>query len=397
MNIWIKSIAAGSVIATAVFFLSEKLNEKKRIKKYSLEYSIEAEPDKGSALPFSLSKIADILEKRLQAAEYKFKIEKSGKTRINVSLFDITDTSFPTSILTANNRVQFRELYTINEVTVMLESSIGVMQGTDPVPVKKTKTTDLKDTVAGKESDLAESLEPSSEVEKNTALSLIEFSHPYQSETGAYTYPSEIGMVKLKDTAATLALFRNEKIRLITPADLQIRFGEPDKNFHKEKKPGDRLIALYFIKTKGSPDTALLENKDISNATQDFDQFGKVEIRMQFNESGARKWAYMTRQNIGRPLAIMINNTVISAPKVLDAIMDGSSSLTGSFSHSEAETLSRSLTNPVLPAKLVIISFRKNPNNTSRQTGKELILALITFIFISGLSFFIFKTLKSTR
>ena len=394
MNIWVKSIGAGAAIA--VFFLSGKLSEKNTIKKYRIEYIIGVKPDKDSALTFPLSKIIDVLEKRLQAAAYKYKIEKSGGTTIHVSLFDMGDTLSPISILTSNNRVQFRELYNIADAEEMLKTAIGIVQGTNPEPVKKTIGPDKNDSIPKKKSDLAENLEHDSEEQKYSPFSLIEFSTPYLSETGRPIYPAAIGRVKLKDTAATGALFRSEKVRQVTPADLQVRFGEPDKHLHIDLTRGDGLLPLYFVKTRGSPDKAVLENEDISNATQDFDQSGKVEIRLQFNEYGTRKWAAMTRENIDHPLALIIDNTVISAPTVISAIEDGRSSITGSYTVSEASALSDALNSTILPARLSIISCSIKPDKPITKTGKKLIMTLVIFCFISGLSFFIFKTLKTT-
>ena len=389
MNIWIKSIVAGGAVATAVFFLSEKIKKNKLIKEYSLEYTIEAKPDKESALPFSLFKIIEVLEKRLETTYYNYNIEKSGNSRVHVSLFDILDTSFPTSILTSNGRVQFRELYNIFETKEMLVAAFGIKEDKDPPPEKE-------DSGSRKTVKLAENLGPAVEPEKNPLLSLIEFSQPYKSETDSTIYPSEIGRVKLKDTAAIVELFRSQKVRLLTPADLQLCFGEPDKGLHNDLTLGDGSLCLYFVKTRGSRDKALLENEDISDATQGFDQYGKVEIRLQFNKSGARKWAVMTRQNIGRSIAIILNGRVKSAPNVINSIEDGSSLISGSYTLSEAQEICVGLKSSKLPASLSIINSVVKLEKSPGEIFKKLLATLISFILFSILAFYVFKALKAT-
>ncbi len=330
MNIWIRSMATGAALAIAVFFLSENLTGKNPGKKYDYQYTIEATPEE-PASPFSLAEISEVLEKRLQAAAYKFEIKDSGKQWIRVSLFNIEDSLFSTSILTGNSRVQFRELFNIMEVREMLMAAVEEMQGKEPGPVN-TKAVPVKnDSDSKRTGDLAENLEPAVEKEKNNNISLIEFSNPYQTGTGEFFYPPEIGMVKLKDSTAVRMLFNVEKVKHVTPFGLQICYGAFGNDLRKTQNKGDQFLPLYFLKTKGSPDKALLENEDITSATQGFDQYGKVEIYMKFNGYGSRKWATMTRQNMGRPIAIIINNTVISAPTVISAIEDGSSSITGNY------------------------------------------------------------------
>ena len=67
----------------------------------------------------------------------------------------------------------------------------------------------------------------------------------------------------------------------------------------------------------------------VTDARQDFDQFGKVEIQMEMNKVGASIWKKMTEENVGKPIAIVLDNVVQSAPNVISAIPDGTSSISG--------------------------------------------------------------------
>ncbi len=89
------------------------------------------------------------------------------------------------------------------------------------------------------------------------------------------------------------------------------------------------MIALYAIKTIPGREGAELEGDAIEDAAQDFDQVtNEVTVRMEMNTAGARKWAKMTERNIGRPIAIVLDDIVYTAPNVIQKIEGGSSRIT---------------------------------------------------------------------
>src|SRR5690606_27397787 len=111
---------------------------------------------------------------------------------------------------------------------------------------------------------------------------------------------------------------------------------------------------LYAIKTFGRTQ-AKLEGDAISDARQDFDQFGKVEIRMDMKNFGAAIWKKMTEENIGKPIAIVLDNIVYSAPNVINAIPNGTSTISGGYSQQEAVDLANILKAGKLPAPAKIV------------------------------------------
>ena len=85
-------------------------------------------------------------------------------------------------------------------------------------------------------------------------------------------------------------------------------------------------MPLYALKTFGLS-KAKIEGDPISDASMEFDQYGKVEVRMSMKSFPATIWKKMTEENIGRPIAIVLDNIVHSAPNVISSIPDGTSSM----------------------------------------------------------------------
>ncbi len=194
------------------------------------------------------------------------------------------------------------------------------------------------------------------------------------------------------DTAIVRDLLNLDKIKIQRPSDLQICFGQVQKPVRKKEGP---VVSLYFIKTYGN-EKALLENEDISDATVAYDQYGKPEVMLKFNQYGTKKWATLTQNNINRPLAIIVNNNVISAPNVLSAIEGGSASISGNYTIDECKLLSTSLKSNKLPTNLSILSSTIKPDTSDNNLNRKLLVAFISFVVAAGIAFFIFKTLKST-
>jgi SecD/SecF fusion protein len=398
MNLWVKSLLAGCIVAIPVYFQGGKLFNRKTAVSYNIRYTIKAEPDKKSSYPFSLSNVIQVLGKRLEAATYQNEIKIIGSNTLQVSLSGIKDTITSRAILTSNGRVQFRELYNLSELAPLLTAAIEVIAEMNPPPIKKTRVRVKRDSMSKKISDLLDSIELTEKMEaENTANpALIDFVYPAYTDpsTGAIVYPSSIGLVKLKDTAAVRKIFSSEKIKQPGPADMQVCFGEPIKNENQKKE--DWQTNLYFLKTVGSPEKALLENEDVSEAEQIYNQNGQVEISLQFNKTGSRKWAAMTNSNMGRSLAIIINGNVVAAPAVINQILDGSSIISGNYSVEEAQILCIGLRSTRLPADLTITASSVKPEKSAAETKRKVLMTLISFVVSFSLAFFVFKTLKST-
>ncbi|MDZ4796422.1 MAG: protein translocase subunit SecDF [Bacteroidota bacterium] len=200
---------------------------------------------------------------------------------------------------------------------------------------------------------------------------------PYQDEKGKVVYPSAVGSVAIKDTAE----FRKylDEYKSFFPGDAVFAYGIAPKD--KNGKAGSR-VPVYALKTFGRA-TAKLEGDAVTDARQEFDQFGKVEIRMEMNKAGANAWKKMTEENVGKPIAIVLDNVVQSAPNVISAIPDGTSSISGSYTQQDAADLARILKIGKLPAPAKIVQEQQVGPTLGKAAIKGGTMAfLISFVVI---------------
>ena len=126
--------------------------------------------------------------------------------------------------------------------------------------------------------------------------------------------------------------------------------GNPIKKNDKEYRttPYWQLIAL-----KGD---AALEGDAVTSATSEYDNMRGNTVNMRMNDRGAREWATLTRNNIGRPIAIVLDNRVYSYPNVNGEITGGSSEITGNFTPEEANDLANVLKSGKMSAQVKVVS-----------------------------------------
>jgi SecD/SecF fusion protein len=381
MKTWLQSILIGVIIATGMYFITEK----KATKKYDIEYVVAAAPSMNS-------KIIDVLKKRLETAGWRHEIKQMDNSRAAITIYNINDTATARYALTAIGKLQFRDVYTANQLLPMLTELAKLSQvPASPPKNKKIGGTEKRDSMSKEVNALLDSIESSERIADQVFYEMIRFTSPYDAGSGI-TYPAEIGHVKKKDTTAFMKLLLDPVVKGFLPANARLYFGE---SIAKNKRsPGDELLPFYFINTLNDPDKALLENADIKYARQDFDQYGKVIINLEFTPVGAKKWAKMTRENIGRPIAMIFDKIVVSAPNVLSEIPDGNSIISGDYSVQEAREMELLLRSSALTDKLEIISERLKAK--SGLTGQKLLVILISFLLATLIALFLFKTLRPT-
>ncbi|MDR0792189.1 MAG: protein translocase subunit SecD, partial [Chitinophagaceae bacterium] len=215
--------------------------------------------------------------------------------------------------------------------------------------VDTTKTATLSDinNVGGTEST-AKADSSALKSNENPIRKLIQFAQPSQDRTGKTVMPAAIGYVQTKDTGLLNSYLAMDFVKNKFPANNVFMYGKVDDRKLKN------ILYLYAIKTLDNGQ-AELEGDHITDAGQDFDERGKVAIKMNMDKAGSAIWAKMTGRNIGKPIAIVLDNIVYSAPNVNDAITTGNSQISGSYSVKEAQDLSEILKSGKLPAPAKIV------------------------------------------
>ncbi|WP_343635078.1 hypothetical protein [Fluviicola sp.] len=144
-----------------------------------------------------------------------------------------------------------------------------------------------------------------------------------------------IGYVKAEDLLEVETLLALPEVKAKFPKNLRFMFSyreEDIQNYHK-------MYALYAIKVPESG-KAIIDGRHIENAEAAIaDYNGMPVIRITMNDQGAHDWEVMTRRNIGRAIAISVNDHVISCPVVNSVITGGETEISGNFTKAQAEEL----------------------------------------------------------
>lgn len=394
MSLWIKSLGTGILAGVAAYLVWPLMQKKSAPADYTIEYTLKVIPDTVPAKSSSLKKSVSIIRERLAGLGYQSAVQNTGETTAGISIFKVTDTAEIRSVITSTGWLQFREVYTVDEVAPMLARAEALIKettgGNEPVvlPAKK-------DSVSKEVSDLLSKIETEDKKKKEEKKisELIRFSSPYYDDGGRTVYPAEIGQLKLKDTAAIRSVFTRPGVIDAAPPDIIFSFSSPVML----KYMGDKTeVSLYFLKKNGNPDKALLQNEDIANAMTDFDQEGKPVVSFEFTGEGANKWAYLTKKNAGRSLAIVIDNEVISAPSIFSMLEGRNVILTGYFTVGQTRLLSQQIKSPRLPHPVKILAASLKSEKMDKGQRRRILGALAAFILFGVLGFVILKTLKSS-
>ncbi|PTN08663.1 protein translocase subunit SecDF [Mangrovibacterium marinum] len=164
-------------------------------------------------------------------------------------------------------------------------------------------------------------------------------------------YPGPIaGTAHFKDTAAVDAYLNMPQVKSVIPRSMKFMWTS------KPIDEGGNYFRLIAIKVTGRDGRAPLDGDVIVDARQDYEQFGsRPEVSMTMNSEGAKTWARMTKDNVGKSIAIVLDGFVRSYPTVNGEITGGRSSITGLESVEEAKDLANILKSGKMPAPAHII------------------------------------------
>ena len=261
----------------------------------------------------------------------------ANKGIINVELAGIKDPERITKFLQSSANLQFWEVYRIDELAKSLQVADANLQSYLN-GISAGDSSKLKDTLLAKQN-------------QNPFFRVINPIDVQKDASGKQYFAPAIGNVALQDTAAFYSYINNDVVKSALPGDVKFLLGIEEKS----AKGNQRFFPLYAITTIPGSEKALLEGDAVANATQQFDQVGKPSISMQMNPTGTKTWARLTTKNVGRPIAITLDDIVYSAPNVNGPIEGGNSEISGSFTVEQAKDLSQILTSGKLdaPAKIV--------------------------------------------
>ncbi len=260
-----------------------------------------------------------------------------NKGVINVELAGVNDPVRVRKFLQSSANLQFWEVYQIDELANSLKLADGNLKNY------------LNGISAGDTSMLADSVLAKKNL--NPFFRVINPIDVQTDNTGKRFYSPAIGNVALQDTGLFFSYINNDVVKNALPANVKFLFGIEEKS----TKGNQRFYPLYAVKTIPGSEKAPLEGDGVEEAKQDYDEVGKPAIKMVMTNSGSKIWARLTGKNVGRPIAIALDDIVYSAPNVNGAIEGGNSEISGKFTVEEAQDLANILKSGKLdaPAKIV--------------------------------------------
>lgn len=197
-------------------------------------------------------------------------------------------------------------------------------------------------------------------------------------ETRQYAQGPVVGYAQAKDRAAIDRMIAMGVEKKIVDGRL-VKFLWDAKPINENSD----VYALYAIRVTTRDGSPLLDGSVITDARQDFSQVGGNEISMTMNTEGAREWKRITGENVGKCVAIVLDNLVYSAPVVNSEIAGGRSSITGQFTLEEAKDLANILKSGKLPAPAIIVQEAiVGPSLGQESIHKGLISFILAFIVV---------------
>ena len=280
--------------------------------------------------------------------------------RIMVEMPGVKEPERVRKLLQGSANLEFWETYNSQEITpflAQLDSKLATSLGAEETEAEvETNVTENADSTA-KKGDLASAIANNANNDSQATQAEIERfkkQHPLLSKLqltqGAYG--CVVGFAHKRDMDAISELLATPEAQDILPSDVQLKWGVKGMG----EGEGSDWYELYAIRVTERNGRAPLEGDVITDAKDEFDQHGRPCVSMQMNVDGARRWAALTKANLHRSVAIVLDNNVYSAPTVQGEITGGNSQITGNFTAEDTRDLANVLKSGKMPAPAKIVS-----------------------------------------
>ena len=280
--------------------------------------------------------------------------------RIMVEMPGVKEPERVRKLLQGSANLEFWETYNSQEITpflAQLDSKLATSLSAEETEAEvETNVTENADSTA-KKGDLASAIANNANNDSQATQAEIERfkkQHPLLSKLqltqGAYG--CVVGFAHKRDMDAISELLATPEAKDILPSDVQLKWGVKGMG----EGEGSDWYELYAIRVTERNGRAPLEGDVITDAKDEFDQHGRPCVSMQMNVDGARRWAALTKANLHRSVAIVLDNNVYSAPTVQSEITGGNSQITGNFTAEDTRDLANVLKSGKMPAPAKIVS-----------------------------------------
>ena len=298
-------------------------------------------------------------------------IQKLGNGRILIELPGIKEPERVRKLLQGSANLEFWETYELSEIINNISEANRVLgaMGTAPAVVDTTKAApatatpaapvanaakpksgvdSLKAALGKKTEEKTDSAKMQQEwMKENPLISKLQLAVSSNGQVGRGPI---VGMAHSKDTAQINAYFAMKQVREVLPPDLGLRWTV------KAIDENGEVFQLVAIRYTNREKTAPLAGDVITDAKADFSQTSAyANVSMSMDQEGSKTWARMTKENIGKSIAISLDGYIYSFPTVNGEITGGNSQITGNFTVEEAKDLANTLKSGKMPAPARIV------------------------------------------
>ena len=355
--------------ALAELFATQQLRDKVTTKSTDAEVERVLRAEVKSAIDNSYNVLRTRID-RFGVVQPNIQALEGQEGRIMVEMPGVKEPERVRKLLQGSANLEFWETYNAQEITpflinldAKLAAALSTIEDEAPAdtatvvahtdeqkveaPADTAKATaDLASAVADKDVDATQNMS-AADIEKahkqNPLLSRLNH---------RYAYGCVVGVASKRDMDAIDELLASPEAKEVLPSDLRLKWGVKGMG----EGANANIYELYAIKVTERNGRAPLEGDVVTDASDSFDQRGMPCVSMKMNVDGARRWAALTKANLKRSVAIVLDDNVYSAPTVQSEITGGNSEITGHFTAEDTRDLANVLKSGKMPAPAKIVS-----------------------------------------
>lgn len=301
--------------------------------------------------------------------------------RLMVEMPGIREPERMRKLLQGSANLEFWETYNNQEITpYLVQLDQRLANGETKVDTAATDSTKKVQTKAAATPKFALNKGNAAKGE-DAQMAALKKMHPLLSML--QTIPGDalslVGYASVRDTAAVNKMIYSSLAKQILPSDLKLLWSaKPEDGLNKKN-----VYGLYALKITTSDGRAPLEGDVVTDAKDDFNQHGRPQVSMTMNSEGAREWAALTKANVGKAIAIVLDGVVYSAPRVDGEIAGGQSSISGNFTIEDTKDLANTLKSGRMPAPAKIVQEEVvGPTLGAQSIEQGLISFAIAFVLL---------------
>ena len=320
----------------------------------------------------------------------------SGQSRIMVEMPGAKkDKDRILKLLSGSADLQFHETYMREEAMPFIGqlhsaylaeiSDVKAEAKEDTTAVAEAEAVEANDTVNALDLAAKKDLAAAEAGNNDQAKSLLNYlvvNDPYHTESLC-----DVGYARVTDTAEVNKVIYSEIAKKVLPKEMRLYWdAKVSKIENPETGKKTKVLHLYAIKVNDPNGKAPLTGDVVTTAKDDYsNEIGNVGpvVSMQMNTEGTRIWANLTKMNVGRAIAIVLDEVVYSAPRVNGEIPGGSSQISGRFTQADTKDLANTLNSGKMPAPLRVASYQMvGPSLGAQSIQQGVVSFIVAFVLL---------------